>query len=180
MQKQIHLAMKRNKPVLIFLIGFMGSGKTTVGKLMANQLGYEFVDTDSSISQQMNKSITEIFHELGEQGFRKLEHEWLLRLNEFTENTVIATGGGMPCHQYRLNRMLRNGKVVYLKIDVKSILKRIDQSKDNRPLLQGLSLDKKTKKVTRLLKKRRKYYEQAHVVISSLEAKKIDYKALLK
>lgn len=171
--------MKKNNPRLIFLVGFMGSGKTTIGKIMAKQLGFQFLDTDAYISQKEGKSIATIFSEIGEKGFRKMEMNTLKDFQSLTQNYVIATGGGMPCNQYRLNRMKKMGEVVYLKIDVKSAVIRLTQGGNKRPLLAGLSPVEMETKISQLLKKRDQYYDQATTTINSLEAKRIDFRELL-
>ena len=171
--------MKKSNPQLIFLIGFMGSGKSTIGKLMAKQLDYNFIDTDKYIEKKVGKSISELFAELGEKGFRKIENEVLNELKNLDDNYVIATGGGMPCHQTRLNKMLKLGTVIHLEIDVKSVLKRVSQGKNVRPILAGLLPSEMEQKIRDLMKKRLPYYEQANHTVSSLHAKKMDFQQLL-
>ena len=171
--------MKKNDPQLIFLVGFMGSGKSTIGKVMAKQLGVNFLDTDKYIEEKEGKSIPEIFDEIGEKGFRKLENQILNELKNLEKNYVIATGGGMPCHQTRLNKMLELGTLIYIEIDVKSVIQRVTQGKNIRPILAGLTPPEMEEKIQDLMKKRLPYYEQAHHTISSLGAKKIDFKTLL-
>lgn len=178
MQNPIQLPMKKSSPQLIFLVGFMGSGKTTIGKLMAKQLGYNFLDTDAYIVKKKGKSIPEIFDEIGERGFRKLENEVLNELSELDENHVIATGGGMPCHQYRMNKIQKLGTIVYLEIDVKSIVQRVTQGKNTRPILSGLAPFEMEEKISALMKKREPYYKKAQHTVSSLHAKKLDFKKL--
>lgn len=157
----------------------MGSGKTTIGKKMAKQLGYKFIDTDKLIEEKEGKSIPEIFSLYGEKYFRLLEKYRLNEILELKGNYIVATGGGMPCNQHRLNKMLKNGKVVYLEIDAKSAIKRLSKAKKKRPLLKYLTPIQLETKVFRMLTKRKKYYSQAHITVSSLEAKKIDFKKLL-
>jgi shikimate kinase len=180
MQKPIPNILKMNKSNFIFLIGFMGSGKTTIGKKVAKELGYQFIDTDKLITQKEGRSISEIFFQNGEKHFRLLEKHCLNDLVQLVGNYVISTGGGMACNQDQLNEMLKNGKVVYLEIDAKSAMKRISQAKEKRPLLEGLTSTQSEIKITKLLNKRTKYYEQAHYTVLSLEAKKFDFKELLK
>jgi len=161
------------KSDLVFLIGFMASGKSTIGKKMVKELGYNFTDTDNYIEKKTGKSIPEIFKEVGERGFRKLETQSLKEIIARGEKQVISTGGGMPCNQYRLNRMLKSGTVIYLEIDTKSVIHRLKNAKVQRPLLAGLSENQLERKITSLMSKRRKYYEQGHYIISSLEVKKV-------
>ena len=102
---------------LVFIIGFMASGKTTIGKKIARELGYDFVDTDSFIEKKSGNSIAEIFQSQGERAFRKMETQALKEIIARGGKQVISTGGGMSCNQYRLNRMLTSGTVIYLKIE---------------------------------------------------------------
>lgn len=164
----------------IFVIGFMASGKSTFGKKIAKELGFEFIDTDSYIEQEEGKSIEQIFEQSGEKYFRLLEKEALNEILDKKGNYVVSTGGGMACNQHRLNKMLKNGEVIYLEIDVKSVMYRLKQAKTKRPLLANLSEEELEKMITRLLKKRNRYYQQAHHTIPSLTAKKFDPIGLIK
>ncbi len=164
---------------LVFLIGFMGSGKSTIGKRMAKQLSYQFIDTDQYIEKMEGKTIAQLFEEIGESGFRKLEMAVLNDLESLETNHIIATGGGMPCRQSRLDKMLEMGTVIYLEIDTKSVLKRVSQAKNVRPILAGLTPLEMETKIRELMKKRTPYYEQANLTISSLDAKKIDFSSLI-
>ena len=159
-------------PNYIFIIGFMASGKSTFGKRIAKELRYQFVDTDKEIEKQEGKTIPEIFEKFGEQYFRKLEMNFLKSISNYDANTIFSSGGGMACNQYRLNRMLNSGKVIYLEIDTKSVINRLKNAKQKRPILDNLSEKELEKKISSLLNKRRKYYEQAHQTVSALEAKK--------
>ena len=143
-------------PKFIFVIGFMASGKSTFGKRIAKELEYNFVDTDNYIEQKEGKSIPDIFNQYGEKYFRILEKYALNEILERDSNTVISTGGGMSCNQHRLNKMLKNGKVVYLDIDPKSVINRLKNAKQKRPLLSDLSDIELEEKINQLLKKRKK------------------------
>lgn len=119
----------------IFLIGYMGSGKTTVGQLLATQLGYSFVDTDTHLEGKLQKSIPQIFTELGEKQFRILEQQCLHEVAEF-ENVVIATGGGVPCFFDNMNYMNSQGVTIYLNLSPLELAERLESSHANkRPLL---------------------------------------------
>lgn len=158
----------------------MASGKSTFGKKIAKELGYQFIDTDSYIEQKEGKSVEQIFEQYGERYFRLLEKKALNEVVDKEGSYVVSTGGGMACNQHRLNKMLKNGKVVYLEIDVKSVIHRLKNAKTKRPLLANLSEEELEKKITRLLKKRSKYYLQAHHTVSSLTAKKINPKEFIR
>lgn len=124
--------MKKN----IFLVGFMGSGKTTVGSLLAQKLNYNFIDTDEEIEKQCNLSIADLFKEKGEPFFRECEKEVLQQILAKKNTTVIATGGGMPCFYENMEKMLREGVVIYLKCSPEEIAKRVSGNK-SRPLLNA-------------------------------------------
>jgi shikimate kinase len=123
--------MKRN----IALIGFMGSGKSSAGKRMARRLGYEFVETDRLIEQQTNKSVSQIFAELGEQGFRDLEEEIINKVSASARGAVIACGGGVVQTPANIDRLKNSSYIVYLETDTASLQERLANSR-NRPLLE--------------------------------------------
>ncbi len=119
----------------IFLIGYMGSGKTTVGQLLAEKLGYTFLDMDTYIEGKMFKSVSQIFAELGEEQFRLLEQRSLHEIGEI-ENVVIATGGGAPCFYDNMEYMNRMGTTIYLKLSPVELSERLETFRTNkRPLL---------------------------------------------
>ncbi|NUM51783.1 MAG: shikimate kinase [Flavobacteriales bacterium] len=120
----------------IFLVGFMGSGKTSIGSLLAQKLNYNFIDTDEEIEKQSKLSITDLFKEKGEQFFREREKEVLQQILVNESTTVIATGGGMPCFYENMEKMLREGVVIYLKCSPEEIAKRV-LVKNSRPLLNA-------------------------------------------
>ena len=160
------------KPNYIFVIGFMASGKSTFGKRIAKELGYNFIDTDKEIERLEGKTISQTFEENGEQYFRKLEMIFLKSINN-SENTLFSTGGGMPCNQYRLNRMKKLGKLIHLEIDAKSVINRLKSAKQKRPILANLTEEELSKKIISLLDKRTRYYDQSDIAISSLSSKKV-------
>lgn len=170
--------MTKNHLNNIFLIGFMASGKTTLGKKISKHLGFDFIDTDKYISRKYNKSIAQIFKEKGEEVFRNYEIEALNEVLKSSENKVIATGGGMPCNQHNLDLMLQNGTVVFLELDLKSIQNRVKASKTKRPILNNLDDEALSKKIETLYEQRIDYYKQAHLTISALNIRSIDLKEL--
>ena len=148
----------------LILIGYMGSGKTTVGKLLSKRYGYQFVDTDEMIEKQQNCKISDIFEKDGEAYFRELETKLLKEIQKSMEHTVIATGGGMPCQNENAMLLRQLGTVVYLKVSKKIILQRV-QGDTTRPLLNGNQLEKK---VESMLAIRDPLYENAaHYVIET-------------
>ncbi|MBW6491842.1 MAG: AAA family ATPase [Lentimicrobium sp.] len=147
----------------IYITGYMGSGKTTVGKKIARILDYDFMDTDVVISKMTGKTIDQIFITDGEDAFRVLEHSVLVSLANRI-NTVISTGGGTPCFFDNLEIMKKSGIVIYLKMHPTSIYKRMVASKNPRPLLKRIPKSGLLAYITEHLSKREQFYEAAHFV----------------
>jgi Shikimate kinase len=154
-------------PKPIFLIGYMGSGKTTLGKKLANRLELPFVDTDEEIVKQIGMSITEYFGQHGEDAFRALERE---QLRKFADSAaVISTGGGAPCFFDNMEWIKTNGYAVYLQMSAKALFDRLSQSKlHKRPILIGKSPDELRVFIEEKLTEREPYYTQAHLTIDQL------------
>ena len=145
----------------IFLIGYMGSGKSTVGKLLANKLGYSFIDMDAQIEAQQFKTIAQIFSELGEDKFRLLEQKCLHEVSEF-DNVVISTGGGTSCFFDNISYMNANGLTVYLKFTAQELAERLGGSHvAKRPVLGNRQGDELLQFISEGLSKREPYYIQA-------------------
>lgn len=146
----------------IILIGFMGSGKTCVGKLLGEQLSYRFLDTDALIEQTEKETIPRIFSLMGEEYFRSLETKLLRSLQRSLDQAILSTGGGLPLRKENAEILRRLGFVVFLKASVVTILTRLSGDL-TRPLLQG---EDKRDKVERLLYERTSIYEKtAHRII---------------
>ena len=143
----------------IVLMGFMGAGKSTIGKSLAKTMNCEFIDTDAYIEKEQGRKISEIFEKDGEVVFRDMETDLLKRLQERTDGFVLSLGGGMPVREEN-RKLLRNlGCVVYLKTSKEEILRRVSGDR-NRPLLQGGALEDK---VTALMNAREGIYmETSH------------------
>ncbi|MGE8378151.1 MAG: shikimate kinase [Sphingobacterium sp.] len=154
-------------PKPIFLIGYMGSGKTTLGKKLANKLDLPFIDTDEEIVKQIGMSITEYFGEHGEAAFRELERE---QIRKFADNyAVISTGGGAPCFFDNMDWIKANGYAVYLQMSPKALFDRLSQSKlHKRPILIGKSPEELRAFIEEKLTEREPYYNQAHLTIDQL------------
>ena len=145
----------------IFLIGYMGSGKTTVGQLLATQLGYGFIDMDNHIEGKLFKSVSQIFTELGEDQFRLLEKQCLHEVAEF-DHVVISTGGGVPCFFDNMEYMNKQGVTVYLKLSSADLAERLELSHANkRPLLANRKGEELLHYISEALAKREPFYSQA-------------------
>ena len=165
----------------IFLIGYMGSGKTTVGQLLAEKLGYTFLDMDTYIEGKMFKSVSQIFAELGEEQFRLLEQRSLHEIGEI-ENVVIATGGGAPCFYDNMEYMNRMGTTIYLKLSPVELSERLETFRTNkRPLLANRKGAELQQFITEGLAKREPVYSQAaYSVTGEIEETVIQICQLLK
>ncbi len=141
----------------IVLIGFMGSGKTTVGKSLEEKTDMTFVDTDELIEAYEGCKISDIFTDKGETYFRRLENETLKNLLESADDKIISTGGGIITNQDNIPLLKQLGKVYYLKIKPETVVKRLEGDK-TRPLLMG---ENKLVKVEQLMSGRKELYEMA-------------------
>ena len=146
----------------IFLIGMPGSGKTTVGKLLAERLQLPFFDTDEIISNIEDSTVTEIFSRKGEAYFRDLEKA--LITNWKMTNCIVATGGGLPCIEGCMDIMNQKGKVIYLKSNAQTLASRLEND-HNRPLLASMSGYGREKKLKEMLKQRDVFYNTAKIKV---------------
>jgi shikimate kinase len=144
----------------IFLIGYMGSGKSTLGKRLAKHLNIQFVDMDHYIEERNCKTIPQIFEEEGENEFRKKEQKALKELSEFTD-IVIATGGGAPCFFNNIDVMNQAGVTIYLNINPEILAERLISSKTERPLIKGKSRKELISFIDESLEKRHEFYSKA-------------------
>ena len=145
----------------IFLIGFMACGKTTIGKIVAQKTGYDFVDLDQWIESEKGKSVSLIFAQQGENVFRAMENEYLKKVCA-KKNIIVATGGGAPCFHNNMELMNRAGKTIYLKFSPEDLKTRIQLSSQNtRPLVAGKNDEELFRFVSESLAKREQYYNRA-------------------
>lgn len=150
----------------IFLVGFMASGKSRIGKLLANKLQYTFLDADEYIEKKAKQTIPQIFESRGEAYFRELEKECLEELTK-KEKTVVATGGGMACHFNNMQQMNENGTTVFLSVSPPIIVSRLLQAKNTRPLVVRFEDDREAllQFVEAKLDERLSFYQQAHISV---------------
>jgi shikimate kinase len=153
----------------IFLIGLPGSGKTTLGKQLAESLKLPFVDLDKAIEGAAGKKVEDIFKELGEPGFRKVESDILTQHCNLNENLVMATGGGAPCFGNNIEVMKKSGTVIFLDVPPKTISERIIHEVAHRPLLKRETPDSLKDRIEFLRSQRISFYKQAHHTISGSE-----------
>jgi len=158
----------------IFLIGYMGSGKTTLGEQLAADLGLSWVDLDRHIIGLSGRSIPDIMDKVGELGFRSLELE-VLKTALRIPNAVISTGGGTPCFQDNMQLMRKAGIVIYLQLSPKQLASRLKNTTEERPLLKGLKGEALIQHIEEHLALREPYYLQADMVIdaASTDAKQL-------
>ncbi|MCS6988768.1 MAG: shikimate kinase [Chloroherpetonaceae bacterium] len=158
------------KANLIFLTGFSAAGKSTIGPILANSLGFDFIDIDKLIVEREQKSINEIFAEKGEAYFRQLEQEILASIAD-KENLVVSLGGGTLENDASFDIVRNSGTMVYLKSDVNALARRLS-NKDDRPLLKGengrrLAPDEIKKRIETLISRREERYAQAPISVQT-------------
>ncbi|MDR0757123.1 MAG: shikimate kinase [Tannerella sp.] len=150
----------------IFFIGYMGAGKTTMGKEFSMQTGLSFIDLDVFIENRYHKTIRQIFEEKGETAFREIERKALHEVADI-ENTVISTGGGTPCFFDNMTFMNEKGTTVYLKVSIDELARRVELNKNARPVLKNLSGDGLKQFISKTLAERSVYYEQAKIIFEA-------------
>ena len=144
----------------IFLIGYMGAGKTTLGKAFARALGLTFVDLDWYIEERFHKSIRQLFAERGEEGFRELEKRMLHEAGDF-EDVVISVGGGTPCFFDNMEYMNEAGETVFLDVNLQVLFRRLKVAKQQRPLLDGKTDEELKAFIQEALQNRLPFYTKA-------------------
>lgn len=153
----------------IYIIGFMGAGKTNLGKKIAQQLQINFIDLDNAIELQLNQPISQLFEEKGEIAFRQIESEVLKECS--LQNTLISCGGGTPCFNRNIDFMFDNGIVVYLKLEPGILVSRLLANRAKRPLVANLTEEELVNYVYQTLAERESFYINAHIIFHPLQEK---------
>ena len=156
----------------IFLIGYMGAGKTTLGRALAQTLGLQFIDLDCYIEDRFRKTISQIFAEKGEEAFRDLERRMLHEVGEF-EDVIISTGGGTPCFFDNVEYMNGQGTTVFLDVPVERLFIRLSIARSKRPLIKDKNDDELRSFIVEQLGKRLPHYSKAQF---TFEADKLEDK----
>lgn len=149
-----------SRPSRIILLGYMGAGKTTVGKALSKDLDMPFYDLDWYIESRMRKTVKQIFDERGEEGFRKIEHNMLHEVAEF-ENVIISCGGGTPCFFDNMDYMNAQGETVYLKATPEVLYGHLKMGRTVRPLLLNKTPEEVRVFIREQLAEREKFYGKA-------------------
>jgi shikimate kinase len=152
----------------IFLIGFMGSGKSTVGERLAALEQLSFADLDQLIEKKEQKKISEIFSISGEQHFRILEEQMLNEWISQNQSGILACGGGTPCFGENMEKMRQNGITVYLEVDEENLAKRLHYDRESRPLLKNLSPDELLHDISKRLQSRLPFYRKAQISVNAI------------
>lgn len=147
----------------IFLTGYMGAGKTTVGKELAERTGLSFIDLDVFIEERYHRTVSRLFAEYGEDKFRDIERRLLHEVAEF-EDIIISTGGGTPCFFDNMEFMNAAGKTVYLQVSVDELAARLETCRYTRPVLQNRTGEELKNFITESLQKRLPFYEKAQMI----------------
>jgi shikimate kinase len=158
----------------IYLIGFPGSGKTTIAKKLASRLNMDFIDLDRFVEEQSGTSIPDIFEGQGEDMFRKFERN-CLRVISQKNNQMVATGGGTPCYFDNMTVINSSGFSVYLKMSVDTLFSRLKQAQTPRPLIQGMGDDQLRDFISDKLMEREPFYSKA---LYKVKAKDLDIEEL--
>jgi shikimate kinase len=152
---------------MIFITGYMGSGKSTFGKRLARHLDYDFLDLDKIFEESYKICISNFFVKYGEEMFRRIEHDLLVK-NLGHSNTVISCGGGTPCYFDNMDQMNAAGLTIYLRLTPAALVNRLENSRKERPLLQKLPGVDLLEKITNHLQQREPFYLKSQLELDGL------------
>ena len=152
----------------IFLVGYMGCGKTTMAERLSAAMEIDFVDLDDFIVETEGRSISQIFADEGEAGFRGIERRCLNEIVNYDDDVVVSTGGGTPCFYDNMSVMNAGGITIYIQMDVKSLTYRLEHSKSERPLLANMMGEDLEEFARAQLEERKHFYEEANLTIPGL------------
>ena len=152
---------------MVFILGYMGCGKSTFGKRLARQMDYDFIDLDKLFEETYKICISNFFEKYGEEMFRRIEHELLLKILEHP-HTVVSCGGGTPCYSGNMELMNTAGLTVYLRLTPAGLASRLENSRKERPLLQSLPGKDLLEKISKHLQQREAFYIQAQLELDGL------------
>ncbi len=149
----------------VYLIGFMGSGKTHWGKRLSRQTGIPFYDLDEEIVRTEQQSVQQIFHDKGEEYFREKERDMLEAITEDHNSLILSCGGGTPCFFNNIDFMKNNGTIIWLNTAVDTLVQRLLKEKHHRPVIKNVSDAELKSFIIKKLQDRKLYYEQADVML---------------
>ncbi len=152
----------------IFLIGFMGCGKSTLGRKLAVALNLSFIDLDTFLEEKYFRTIPQIFEQEGEENFRKKEQSVLQEVSGF-DDVIVATGGGAPCFFGNMDLMNSTGYCIFLDVNTEALVDRLLHARIERPLIKGKTAGELADFIELMLKKRRPFYEQAKYILKGHE-----------
>lgn len=155
--------------MVVYMIGFMASGKSTLGKRLASTAGWKFYDLDSRIEDMEGRTVADIFSQSGEDYFREVETDALRNMPD-DKDMVIACGGGTPCYKDNMDFMNKTGVTVYLKLDVATLGQRLINARKNRPLLSDMGQDELLQYIEGLLAIREKWYRKSQLIVDGMKA----------
>lgn len=162
----------------VYLIGFMGSGKSTIGRFVANEMGWRSIDMDHVFEKEYNCSISMYFETHGEEAFREAEKKILAQL-ALEKKVVISTGGGTPCFKNNIETMRSTGLTIYIQVEPEELIKRLRNARESRPLLAGKQDEELLQYIKTKLSEREPFYNKAHMIVDGVLLPFYSYKMLI-
>jgi shikimate kinase len=153
--------------MIISLVGYMGSGKSHISKILSEKINFKLIDLDKEISKRKKLTIPEIFEKKGEIYFRKLERETLEELLATQENLVLSLGGGTPAYYNNMEIIIHNSKSIFLRASIATLSERISKQKEKRPLIANISEEDLPEFIAKHLFERNEFYSKAQFIVST-------------